>query len=101
MVTVGGNLLEAIWQQLLRMFLPSEPAVLLLEIDPKEIHGIGYKGGEKKVQPQHPTTEWLNKLPHILMTLKKYIYADAVIEKRLEKNSEMFTGVMFWCWDYQ
>ena len=49
MVTVGGNLLEAIWQQLLKIFLPSEPEVLLLEIDPKEIHGIGYKrGGGKK-----------------------------------------------------
>lgn len=48
MFTVDGTFLEAIWQQLLKMFLPSEPVMLLLGTDPKEtmemkkkIYGIG------------------------------------------------------------
>ena len=51
----------------------------------KKIHGIGYKGGRKKNQPQCLTGEWLNILPHIPMTLHIIIIinADAVIEKRL------------------
>lgn len=93
MFTVDGTFLEAIWQWLLKMFLPSECVMLLLGIDPKEtmetkkkIYGIGYKA-KKEYQPQRPTTgEWLNKLPHVslhnLRTLNIYICVQMQSQKK-------------------